>query len=161
MAQAGSQSYGAMVGLRFVSGMMEAVADPAFIAITGMWFTRKQQPAVIGYWYSANGIGIALGGLFGYGIGHIKGNLQSWRYEFLIIGAACSLWAILMAVFIPDAPHCTRWLTRREAVVVVSRKRYDYHTVEKRQLKWDQVWETVKDPKIYLYFFLGFFANVP
>jgi hypothetical protein len=64
-----------------------------------MWFTRKQQPTVIGLWYSANGIGIALGGLIGYGewpsyswhpkltlgIGHIKG-LASWKYEFLIIG---------------------------------------------------------------------------
>lgn len=28
MAQAGAQSYGAMMGLRFVSGMFEAVADP-------------------------------------------------------------------------------------------------------------------------------------
>lgn len=69
MAQAGSNSYEAMLGLRFVSGMFEAVADPCFVAITGMWFTRKQQPTVIGYWYSANGVGIALGGLFGYGIG--------------------------------------------------------------------------------------------
>lgn len=86
MAQASSQSYGAMLGLRFVSGMFEAVADPAFVAITSMWFTRRQQPTVIGYWYSANGIGIALGGLFGFGIGHIKGSLESWRYEFLIIG---------------------------------------------------------------------------
>jgi hypothetical protein len=37
-----------------------------------MWFTRKQQPTVIGLWYSANGIGIALGGLFGYGIGELE-----------------------------------------------------------------------------------------
>ena len=33
------------------------------VAITGMWFTRKQQPTVIGYWYAANGVGIAIGGL--------------------------------------------------------------------------------------------------
>jgi hypothetical protein len=66
-----------------------------------------------------------------------------------------------MAFLIPDAPHATRRLTQREAVVVVSRKRDDYHTVEKRQLKWDQVWETFKDVKTYLYFMLGFCANLP
>jgi hypothetical protein len=66
-----------------------------------------------------------------------------------------------MGVVIPDAPHSTKKLTRREAVVVVSRKKDDYHTVEKRQLRWDQVRETFLDPKSYLYFFLGFFANVP
>jgi hypothetical protein len=98
----------------------------------------------------------------GYGIGNIPStSLASWRYEFLIIGAVCSLWAIAIGFIIPDAPHSTKRLTRREAVVVVSRKRDDYHVVEKRQLKWDQVKETFKDVKTYLYFLLGFFANVP
>ncbi|WVQ69236.1 uncharacterized protein L199_007453 [Kwoniella botswanensis] len=161
MVQASSKDYGDMVAFRFVSGMFEAVADPCFVAITGMWFTRRQQPTVIGYWYAGNGVGIALGGLIGYGIGHIGGSLASWRYEFLIIGAVCSLWAIVMGILIPDAPHTAKWLNRREAVVTMSRKRHDHHTVEKRQLKWDQVIETVKDIKIYLYFLLGFFANVP
>ena len=55
-----------------------------------------------------------------------------------------------MAVLIPDAPYATRILTRREAVVCMSRKRDDYHTVEKRQLKMDQVWEAIKDLKTYL-----------
>ncbi|WWD21473.1 hypothetical protein CI109_105959 [Kwoniella shandongensis] len=161
MVQASSKDYGDMVAFRFVSGMFEAVADPCFVAMTSMWFTRKQQPTIIGYWYTFNGVGIAIGGLFGYAIGNIKGNLQSWRYEFLIIGALCSGWAIFMGIVLPDSPHTAKWLTRRQAVITMSRKRYDHHTVEKRQLKWDQVWETVKDPKTYLYFALGFFANVP
>ena len=60
-----------------------------------------------------------------------------------------------MGFVIPDSPHTARWLNRREAVVVMSRKRNDHHTVEKRQLKWDQVRETATDIKTYLYFFLG------
>lgn len=66
-----------------------------------------------------------------------------------------------MFILIPDAPYGTRWLTRREAAIVVSRKRHDSSAVEKRQLKWDQVYEAVLDVKIYLFFGLGFFANVP
>lgn len=66
-----------------------------------------------------------------------------------------------MGFLIPDSPHTAKTLTRRQAVVVMSRKRHDHHTVEKRQLHWDQVFECGKDPKTYLYFFLGFFANVP
>lgn len=83
-----------MMALRFVSGMFEAVSDPCFVAMTGMWFTRRQQPTVIGLWYMANGVGIACGGLIGYGIGHIKGNLPSWSYEFLIIGYVFSLFVL-------------------------------------------------------------------
>lgn len=152
MAQAGSKTYGAMLGLRFVSGMFEAVADPCFVAITSMYFTRRQQPLVIGYWYAANGVGIALGGLFGYGIGQIEGALAPWRYEFLIIGAACSLWAFAMAFLIPDAPHRGwPWFSRREAVVILARKRFDHHTIERRQFKLEQVKESLKDPKTYLF----------
>lgn len=66
-----------------------------------------------------------------------------------------------MGFMIPDSPHESRWLTRREAVVTLSRKRHDHATVEKRQLRWEQVWETARDPKTYLFFSLGFFANVP
>jgi hypothetical protein len=38
MAQAGSNSYEAMLAFRFVSGMFEAVADPAF----GKWYTYQR-----------------------------------------------------------------------------------------------------------------------
>ena len=64
-----------MMILRFLSGAAEATADPAFVTITGMWYTRPQQPIRIGLWYSANGVGIALGGLLGYAIGHVRGFL--------------------------------------------------------------------------------------
>lgn len=90
----------------------------------------------------------------------LHGDMNSWllgrsssyisQTRKLILSAVCSLWAIAMAVLIPDAPYATRFLTRREAVVCMSRKRDDYHTVEKRQLKMDQAWEAVKDLKTYL-----------
>jgi MFS family permease len=64
--------------------------------ITQMWYTRKQQPLRIGLWYTANGLGIAGGGLLGYAIGHIKGSLPSWKYEFLLVGALCCCWGIVM-----------------------------------------------------------------
>lgn len=41
--------------------------------------TRRQQPIRIGLWYTANGLGIAGGGLLGYAIGHIHGKLASWK----------------------------------------------------------------------------------
>jgi hypothetical protein len=50
----------------------EATADPAFVLITSIWYTRSQQPTIIGYWYSAKGIGIAIGGMLGYAIGNVS-----------------------------------------------------------------------------------------
>lgn len=71
MAQAASADFKDMMILRFLSGAAESTADAAFVMITGMWYTREQQPIRIGYWYCANGIGIAVGGLLGYAIGHV------------------------------------------------------------------------------------------
>jgi MFS family permease len=75
--------------------------------ITSMWYTRREQPVRLGLWYTANGFGIALGGLLGYGIGHIRGALPSWKYEFLIMQVktlsalrVCMLISLLVVPFV-------------------------------------------------------------
>lgn len=89
MLQAASNNFATLAALRALSGAAEACSDPAFMLITSMWYTRRQQPIRMGLWYTANGFGIALGGLLGYGIGSIKSKVPSWRFEFIIIGALC------------------------------------------------------------------------
>ncbi|KAK1224120.1 hypothetical protein PQX77_012979 [Marasmius sp. AFHP31] len=161
MAQAASRNFTELAILRVLSGAAEATADPAFVLITSIWYTREQQPSRIGYWYLANGFGIALGGLLGYAIGHIQGSLPSWKYEFLIIGALCSAWAVFLFIFVPDSPARTHWFTRGERLIIVSRKRKDQNIGGSRQFKWDQAIEAFMDIKIYLFFLFGFTANVP
>ena len=85
MLQSVSRNFTDLAVLRALAGAAEACSDPSFMLITAMWYTRRQQPIRMGLWYTANGFGIALGGLLGFGIGHIKGALPSWKYEFLIM----------------------------------------------------------------------------
>ena len=85
MIQAACNSFETLAVLRALGGAAEACSDPAFMLITSMWYTRREQPVRIGLWYTANGLGIALGGLLGYGIGHIRGALPSWKYEFIVM----------------------------------------------------------------------------
>ncbi|KAF9458833.1 MFS general substrate transporter [Collybia nuda] len=161
MAQAASRNFTDLAILRVLSGAAEATADPAFVLITATWYTRPQQPTRIGYWYMANGFGIALGGLFGYGIGQIKSGLPSWKWEFIIIGALCSLWSIVLYIVVPDSPYRTHWFTRKERLVIVSRKRDDQNLTDNRQWNASQAIEAFIDPKTYLFFLFGFTANVP
>ncbi|KAJ7695062.1 major facilitator superfamily domain-containing protein [Mycena rosella] len=156
MAQAGSRNFADLAVLRTISGAAEATADPAFVLITSMWYTREQQPTRIGYWYCANGVGIGLGGLLGFGIG-----LPSWKYEFLIVGAMCCAWAIFMFIFIPDSPYQTHWFTRAERLIIVSRKRNDQNGTDNRHWDASQAIEGFMDIKTYLFFLFGFTANVP
>lgn len=55
-----------------------------------------------------------------------------------------------MGYIIPDSPYTTNRFTREEKIVIMSRKRDDYHAVDKRQTKWDQVKEASLDIKTYL-----------
>lgn len=65
MAQAASKNFASLLALRVLSGAFEAIADPAFMLITSMYFTREEQPSRISAWYAFNGVGVAGGGLIG------------------------------------------------------------------------------------------------
>ncbi|KAK4498815.1 hypothetical protein PRZ48_009325 [Zasmidium cellare] len=161
MLQAVAKNFATLAALRALAGAAEACSDPAFMLVTAMWYTRRQQPIRMGLWYTANGLGIALGGLLGFGIGNIKGSLPSWKYEFLIIGALCCVWGIVMMVFLPDSPVTAKGLSTREKRVAVERLRGDQTGVENKSFKGYQVWEAVGDYKLYVFFLLGVVCNVP
>lgn len=68
MAQAAAKNFTGLAVLRILSGAFEAIADPAFMLITSMYYTREEQPTRISVWYAWNGIGVAGGGLIGKSI---------------------------------------------------------------------------------------------
>lgn len=65
MCQGAVKSFGGIAALRVLSGALEAIADPAFMLITSMYYTRAEQPSRIAAWYVFNGVGVAGGGLIG------------------------------------------------------------------------------------------------
>ena len=65
MAQAAAKNFAGLLALRILSGAFEAIADPAFMLITSMYFTRAEQPTRISILYAYNGIGVGGCGLIG------------------------------------------------------------------------------------------------
>ena len=161
MCQAAARNFQTLAALRALSGAAESCSDPAFMLITSFWYDRRQQPVRIGLWYTANGLGIALGGLLGYGIGHIGGALSSWKYEFLIIGALCCVWGIVLILFLPDSPVTAKSLSPRQRRIIVERTKEDQTGVENKTFKPYQVAEAALDYKTYLFFLLGVVGNIP
>jgi len=209
MCQAASKNFSTIAALRVLSGAFEAIADPAFMLITSMYYTRAEQPSRISCWYAFNGVGVAAGGLIGRsGRSTLRASLRlnrvrNWphqrgncivaarssllclsssayhtldSYEFLIVGAFCSAWAILLFFFLPNSPATFRGFTHEERLLMIARMRKNQTGVEHRQIKWDQVKETFTDyktvspsrllwpmmtPHQYMFLLLGFFANIP
>lgn len=159
--QAACEDFWSLALVRALGGAAEAISDPAFMLITSMWYTRRQQPVRIGLWYTANGIGVAVGGLLGYGIGQIKGSLPSWKYEFIIIGAACAAWGIYIFLFVPDTPMDAKFLNERQKKILVLKLRENQTGISSNVFKMHQFKEAMMDIKIWIFFLIGFFGNVP
>ena len=102
-----------------------------------------------------------MGGLLGYGIGHIHGALASWRYEFIIIGCLCCTWGIVMCIFLPDSPVTAKGLSNREKRIAVERLKSNQTGIENKHLKPYQIREAFMDVKLYLFFLLGVVGNIP
>ncbi|KAK7924454.1 hypothetical protein PG985_006508 [Apiospora marii] len=161
MAQAAANNFAALLALRILSGAFEAIADPAFMLITSMYYTRAEQPSRIAAWYIWNGIGVAGGGLIGYGIGHIQGALASWRYEFIVVGAFCASWALVLALLLPNSPRTIRGFSHDDRLLMIARMRRNQTGIEQRRVHWGQIREAYGDYKTWLFTLLGFVSNVP
>lgn len=161
MCQAAVNNFASLAALRVLGGAFEAIADPAFMLITSMFYTREEQPSRISAWYVWNGVGVAGGGMIGFGIAHIKGAIATWRYEFLIVGAFCSAWAIALWWLLPNSPATFRGFTHEEKLLMVARMAKNQTGIEQRKIHWGQIKEAYTDYKTYLFFLLGFIANIP
>ncbi|KID75648.1 uncharacterized protein G6M90_00g047060 [Metarhizium brunneum] len=161
MLQAVVRNFGSLLALRVLSGAFEAIADPAFMLITSMYYTRAEQPSRISAWYAWNGIGVAGGGLLGYAIGHIKGALAPWRYEFIIIGALCAFWGIVLCLMLPNSPRTIWGFSHDEKLMMIARIRRNQTGIEQRRVNWAQIKEAYLDYKTWLFTLLGFVANIP
>lgn len=91
-------------------------------------------------------VGLA-GGLIGYGIGHIKGAMASWRLEFLIVGAVCAAWGVVIALTLANSPLTSRWFNKEEKLMMLARMRRNQTGIEAKRIKWGQVREAVTDYK--------------
>lgn len=80
-------------------------------------------------------------------LGQIKGSLATWRYEFLIVGAVCSFWAICLALYLPNSPVSFRGFSRDERVLMIARMRKNQTGIESKTIKWDQIVEALTDYK--------------
>lgn len=147
---------------RFLLGTFEAVVNPGFVLIMGMWYTSPEQPLRLEAWYCTNGIATMVGGLLGYAIGHItSGSIARWMYVFLIFGAVSIIWGIIVLLFLPDLPSTAKFLTPRERIVAVERVAANRQGIKNRHFKKYQVVQTIRDPKTWILFILAVGAQVP
>ena len=76
MTTAACRSFASIMTVRAILGVFESVINPSFMLMTSQWYKRSEQPARVGYWFMGNAVGQVLGGIIGYGVGHINSSLE-------------------------------------------------------------------------------------
>ena len=150
------------MAVRFFLGLTEAGVAPGFSLVTGMWYTRNEQPLRHGLWFGGNSLASVFGGVAAYGVGHIEGSISPWQYLFIIFGAATFLVGIVKMVTMPDHPSTAIWLNKRERQVAIHRVIENQTGIKDNNFKMRQLIEALKDPKtwfITLYVFSVNLAN--
>lgn len=156
MTTAACSSFGGLAATRFVLGMTEATISPGFVAVTGIWWTRHEQASRSALWISFLGVGSFVGVLIAYGIGHITGHLNPWRYIYIILGAVTVVWGVVFTIFVPDSPSRVKWLSEEEKVIAVQRVIGNKTGTKSRRFVKEQVVEAITDPKVTILGLISF-----
>ncbi|KAJ5295134.1 hypothetical protein PENANT_c035G10805 [Penicillium antarcticum] len=160
MCHAACHNFTGLMITRFFLGAFEASIAPGFSLITGMFYTRRQQPLRYGIWFAGGSMATLFGGLLSYGVGHIAGSVAAWQYLFLIFGAITAIWGIVMLFFLLDTPSTTFWLTSGERSTAIHNIMTDGQPGAKASYKMSQVVETLRDPLTWCLSLYSFCVNI-
>lgn len=154
-AHAACKNYGQLMAVRFLLGWFEAALTPAFILLTGRFYTKQEQVTRTSIWFANNGWAQILGGGISYALQVQKpSKLKVWQQMYLILGGIALLFGVVVFFFMPDSPATIKYLNERERQVAVHRIKQNKSGIHDSKWKWDQFYEAIRDPRLYL-FFLG------
>ncbi|KAI1660405.1 MFS general substrate transporter [Daldinia decipiens] len=158
---AAAHNFGGLLATRFFLGVFEASVAPSFVAITQMWWRRREQTVRTSYWYAMNGFTNMFGSLITYGLGHISSQLHSYQIIFLFFGIITVAFSFVMLAFMPDSPVEAKFLSDDDKLIAVERLRMNQMGVVSREWRNDHLKEALLDPKSWLWFALLFSISIP
>ncbi|KAL2822408.1 major facilitator superfamily domain-containing protein [Aspergillus granulosus] len=156
-----AKTFGGLLACRIFLGLFEAGIPPAFIAITQMWYRRREQPMRLSSWYAMNGVVNMFGSLLAFGLGHINSSLAPYQIIFLFFGCLTVAFAFIVLFFLPDSPMQSKFLNEEDKLLAIERLRMNQQGIETHEWKWAHVKEAFMDPKSFFWFALMFSISIP
>lgn len=152
MLTAAVTSHEGLYAQRFALGFVESVVPTGFMCIVAGFYTQAEQSLRQSWWFSSTGLFTIIGGALNYGFAQIQGGgLHRWQYIYLLAGALTFAFGLLCFA-IPSSPVSAWFLTQDEKFAAVERLRHGQTSVRCTKFKIAQVWEAVRDVKVYLVF---------
>ncbi|KAI8377435.1 major facilitator superfamily domain-containing protein [Radiomyces spectabilis] len=160
-ATAACKTYSQLAAMRFLLGFAEAGIYPSLILLISTMYRRAEQTWRLGIFWLCNGFALAIGGLIGYGAGHLNGGgLHAWQWFMIILGGVTVLVGIFTYFFLIDDPRSLRWHHNAEEQIMVDERIRDNAVVRTSHVKYDQIWEALKESRFWCFCLISFLANM-
>ncbi|EJU03257.1 MFS general substrate transporter [Dacryopinax primogenitus] len=158
-----AKDFGGLLTTRFFLGVFEATVAPSFIAITQMWWRRREQTYRTISWNASNGFASIFGPLIAFGVGHVNNpNILPYQGIFIFLGCLTVALTPVVGYMLPDNPTTARFLKNgNDRVIAIERLRSGNMGTENKTWKWPQFWETMRDVKTWLWALLLFLVACP
>lgn len=118
---AACKTYASLMVVRTLLGLFESSSAVGCIAISGMYYTKSEQSARIGFWATQAGTGYIVGGLISFGFLHYHGTaFTSWQIMFLVVGLVTVAFGVLTFLYLPDNVTNAWFLNKEEKFKLLS-----------------------------------------
>ena len=113
------------------------------------------------YFYVCNSITQIFGSGVAYGASFTTSKFASWRIFFLIIGLITVLIGFGVFMLLPDSPVKALRFTEAEKVAALLRVKENQSGTQNAKLKKEQVFEALKDVRVWLVFLSVLLTSIP
>ncbi|GAN07299.1 MFS allantoate transporter protein [Mucor ambiguus] len=157
-----AKNFSQLAALRFLLGFFEAGIYPCCIMIVSSLYRRSEQAGRIGCVYICNGIAMAIGGLVGYGIGHMMGvhGMNAWQWIMIILGAVTVVFGLFCFFLLVDNPKSKFLKLTTDEKKVAELRTIDNATIITKEIKWHHMVESLKEPRYYCFIFASLLFNL-
>ncbi|KAI9368653.1 major facilitator superfamily domain-containing protein [Aspergillus egyptiacus] len=158
-----AEDFPSLVAVRTLLGIFEAVCQPSFVLMSGMWYKRQEQAATVTYWYMMNGAQQVVGGLLAYCFSLIgnEGTVKSFQALFMTYGCVSVVWGLFVLWWLPDSPMRAKCFSEEDKRLMVERVRSNQTGLQNKQFRAYQLWEAARDPQVYCYMAIQVFTTLP
>ncbi|KAH9995345.1 major facilitator superfamily domain-containing protein [Xylariaceae sp. FL0662B] len=151
---------------RIFLGVTEAGLYPGCAYYLTMWYCRHEIQLRQAMFFSMASVAGAFSGLLAYAISKMNGigNLEGWRWIFILEGIATVVVAFFAFFLLHDFPETAKFLTEEERAFVIFRLKYQGHVKTKgkpqtkvaqaEEFHWNYVWAAFKDWQIWVHIFV-------
>ncbi|OJA12537.1 hypothetical protein AZE42_07177 [Rhizopogon vesiculosus] len=119
--QAAAHNFTGLIIARLGLGTFEAAFGGPVMLYLSFYYTKTEYAIRIAYWLGFAAIAGAFGGLFAYGIQHVKVSIANLRLLFMLEGTPTILLGCLCILMLPDRPESTPFLTEAKRKIAISR----------------------------------------